>query len=266
MKCVVLQEVRWEDVGTTKISQITIFNGKCRNGHSLGMGFAESIIHAVKNFKDKNPRLSTLTLKTDNVDTVLINIHAPMREKDEEEKEYFYASLANVFHSCEGSFRIALRDFNAKLGQEVEYRSYIGTQSLHTITNDNGTKLIDFAICKGLVIKSTMFPRKNIHKYTWISPDGKHKNRIDHVLVTNRFKNSIVNIRSLRGVGIDSDHVLLGIWVKVKLKRLMTKNQRKKARQFDINKLKDSVIRKNFEDNIMNQLQNKHTPLDDSRQ
>lgn len=194
MKCLALQEVRWEDFGTTKISQTTIFNGKCQNGHSLRIGFVhESIIHVVKDFKDINPRLSTLTLKTDNDDTVLINVHTPTEEKDEKEKEYFYASLANVFDSSEGSLRIVLGDFNAKLGREVEYMSYIGTQSLHTITNDNGTKLIDFAIGKGLVIKSTMFPRKDIHKYTWISPDGKHKNQIDHVLVTNRFKNSIAN-------------------------------------------------------------------------
>lgn len=99
MKCVTLQEVRWEDVGTTKISQTTIFNGKCQDGHSLEMGFAvhESIILVVKDFNDINPRLSTLTLKIENVNTVLINVHGPTEEKDEEEKEYFYASLANVF-------------------------------------------------------------------------------------------------------------------------------------------------------------------------
>lgn len=50
---------------TTKISQTIIFNGKCGHDHSLGTGFAvhESIIHAVKNFKNINPRLSTLTLQ-----------------------------------------------------------------------------------------------------------------------------------------------------------------------------------------------------------
>lgn len=77
---------------------------------------------------------------------VFINVHAPTEEKDEEEKEYFYIILANVFDSSEGSLRIVLGDFNAKLGREIEYRSCIETQSLHTITNDNGTKLIDFAI------------------------------------------------------------------------------------------------------------------------
>jgi len=78
MKFVALHLVRWEDVGITKIYQTTIFNSKFQNGHSLGMGFSvhESIIHTVKYFNDINPKLSTLTLKSDNVDTVLINVHA----------------------------------------------------------------------------------------------------------------------------------------------------------------------------------------------
>lgn len=93
---------------------------------------------------DINPRLSTLTIKIDNVDIVLINVHAFTEEKDEDEKDYFYATLANVFDFPEGSFRIILGDLNAKLGPEIEYISYVGIQSLHTITNDNGPKLIDF--------------------------------------------------------------------------------------------------------------------------
>jgi len=76
----------------------------------LGTGFAvhESIIHAVKNFKDINPRLSTLTLKTDNFGTVLINVRTPTEEKDEEMREYFHATLADVFDSSTESFRIVL--------------------------------------------------------------------------------------------------------------------------------------------------------------
>jgi len=39
-----------------------------------------------------------------------------------------------------------------------------------------------------------MFPRKHMHGYTWVSPDGSYKNQIDYVLVNIRFKNSILNV------------------------------------------------------------------------
>lgn len=77
------------------------------------------------------------------------------------------------------------------------YRNIIGNYSLHVNTN-NGSKLVHFAVEKNLVIKSIMLPRKDLYKYTWVSPDRKHKNQIDHVLVSFKFKNSILNVRILR--------------------------------------------------------------------
>jgi hypothetical protein len=47
-------------------------------------------------------------------------------------------------------------------------------------------QVVDFATSKNLVVESTMFPHRNIHKYTWTSPDGKTNNRIDHVLIDRR--------------------------------------------------------------------------------
>jgi len=60
-----------------------------------------------------NPRVSTIILKIDNVGIVL---NAPTGEKDEEVEEYFFATLANVFDSSNGNFRIVLGDLYAKLG------------------------------------------------------------------------------------------------------------------------------------------------------
>jgi len=75
-----------------------------QKGHRLGTGFAvhESIIHLVKDFRDISPRFATLTLKTDNFDMVLINTHTPKEDKDEEEKELFYATLEDTFNLSKG--------------------------------------------------------------------------------------------------------------------------------------------------------------------
>jgi hypothetical protein len=60
-----------------------------------------------------------------------------------------------------------------------EVKSGLGI-SLHQDSNDNGVRIVNFTTSKNLVVKSTMFPRGNIHKYTWTPPDGKTYNQTDH--------------------------------------------------------------------------------------
>jgi len=111
--------------------------------------------------------------------------------------------------------KIILGDFNAKVGKEYIYKPTIGNESLHNETNNDRTKIIQFAISKGFNVRST-FPHKDIHKETWYSADGKTANEIDHVSISNRFRSGITNIRALRGPGTGSDHNLLMINFKVK--------------------------------------------------
>ena len=49
--------------------------------------------------------------------------------------------------------------------------------------NDNGERLKEFCDFKEMVITGTVFPHKEIHKQTWVPPDGRTKNQIDHTLV-----------------------------------------------------------------------------------
>ena len=79
--------------------------------------------------------------------------------------------------------KILLGDYNAKVGRESIFKPTIGKESFHQDSNDNGVRLVNFATSENLVVKSTMFPHRNIHKYTWTSPDGKTHNQIDHVLI-----------------------------------------------------------------------------------
>jgi len=62
--------------------------------------------------------------------------------------------------------KILLGDFNAKVGRESIFEPTIGQESLYHDNNDNGVRLVNFATSKNLVVKSRMFPQRNIHKYT----------------------------------------------------------------------------------------------------
>jgi hypothetical protein len=94
-------------------------------------------------------------------------------------KDNFYEELERVFDKFPKysyHIKILLGDFNAKVSREDIFKSTVGNESLHEISNDNGVMLVNCATSKNLRVKSTMFPHHNIHKCTWTSPDGKTHN------------------------------------------------------------------------------------------
>jgi hypothetical protein len=67
--------------------------------------------------------------------------------------------------------RILLGDFSAKLGRDDIFKPMFGNEIRQQDINDTGVSIVNFATSKNLV-KSTMFPHRNIRKFTWTSPDG----------------------------------------------------------------------------------------------
>jgi hypothetical protein len=107
--------------------------------------------------------------------------------------------------------------------------------------------MVNFATSKNLVVKSTMFPHRNIYKYTWTSPDGQTHNQIDHVLIDRRWHSSILDVRICRGVDCDSDHYL----VVAEVREILAVRKRA-ARKFDggrfnLRKLNDLEVRKQYQ-------------------
>jgi hypothetical protein len=101
----------------------------------------------------------------------------PQQKTNRRPKDSFYEELERAFDKFpKYPMKILLRDFNAKVGREDIFKPTIGNESLHEISNDNGIRVANFATSKNLRVKSTMFPHCNIHKYTWMSPDGKTHN------------------------------------------------------------------------------------------
>jgi len=154
------------------------------------------------------------------------------QKKTEEKKEEIYNLLEqNINEIATSDIKIILGDFNAKVGKENLYKPTPGNESLHNETNNDGIKMIQFAIIEGFNVKSTTFPHKDIHKETWYSAEGRKVNQTDNVLIINRFRISVTDIRVLRGPDIVSDHNLVRINFKVKL-RVKTEKKYNEKRKF----------------------------------
>jgi len=54
------------------------------------------------------------------------------------------------------------------LGREDIIKPTIGNESVHEDSTDNGVRIVNFVNSKNLVVKSTMFPHRNIYKYTYM--------------------------------------------------------------------------------------------------
>jgi hypothetical protein len=132
-------------------------------------------------------RMSYIILRGRWCNIIVLNVLAPFKDKEEDEKDSFYEDLGRVFDQFPRyGMKILLGDSNAKVGRENIFKPTIGNESLHEISNDSGVRVVNFIASKNLVVKSTMFPHHRIHKYTWTSPKGNTHNRIDHVLIDKR--------------------------------------------------------------------------------
>jgi hypothetical protein len=148
--------------------------------------------------------------------------------------------------------KMLLGDFNAKVGRENIFKPTIGQESLHQDSNDNEVRIVNFATTKDLVFKSMFFPHWNIHKYTWTSPDGKTHNQIDHVLLDGRWHLSVLDVQSFRGADCDTDHYLVIAKVRERLAVGKQATQRFDRQRFNLRKLNELEVRKQYQIEITN--------------
>jgi len=157
-------------------------------------------------------------------------------------KEKFYDDLQTILdRTPKNDTVIVLGDANAKPGKEDVYNEVSGKHTLHELSNCNGKMLLEFALGNNLKVISTQFQHKKIHKGTWLAPDQMTLNQTDHVLINSEKQELIENVRTMRGLNIDSDHYLLYIIVNQKLPKIYLKKYRDCIGRWDRSNLKNPI-------------------------
>ena len=71
-----------------------------------------------------------------------------------------------------------------------------------------------------LLIANTLFQQHKRRLYTWTSPDGQHRNQIDYILFSQRWRSSIQSAKTRPEADCGSDHELLIAKFRLKLKKV----------------------------------------------
>ena len=83
-------------------------------------------------------------------------------------------------------------DWNAKVGSQetpvVTGKFGLGVQ------NEAGQKLTEFCQENAVVIENTVFQQHKRKLYTCTSPDGQHRNQIDYILCSQRWRSSLYTV------------------------------------------------------------------------
>ena len=88
------------------------------------------------------------------------------------------------------------------------------------IQNEVEQRLTEFLPRERTGIANTLFQQHKRSLYTWTSPDGQHRNQIDYILCSQRWRSSIQSAKTRPGSDCGSDHELLIAKFRLKLKRV----------------------------------------------
>ena len=106
------------------------------------------------------------------------------------------------------------------------------------------------------MIANTLFQQPKRRLYTWKSPGDIHRNQIDYILINQRYRNCITQVKICPDADIDSWHNPVTIKIEIKLKQI---KKRQSTVHLDLNMLKDENIRLEYNilvENKFNRLMN----------
>ena len=144
---------------------------------------------------------------------------SPNTKAEEAEVEWFYDDLQDLLElTPKKDVLFIIRDWNAKVRSQ-EIPGVTGKFGLG-IRNETGQRLREFCQENTLVIVNTLFQQHKRRLYTWTSPDGQHRNQIDYILCSQRWRSSIQSTKTRLRADCGSDQELFIAKFRFKLKKV----------------------------------------------
>ena len=108
------------------------------------------------------------------------------------------------------------------LANTLHHYKYSRRITWHAPNGEDKNQLLEFARYYDMILANTLHNHKASRRITWHAPNGEDKNQIDFILSPKRYASSIIRnkTRSFPGADVGSDHDLVMMTMRLKLRRL----------------------------------------------
>ncbi|KAK2718274.1 hypothetical protein QYM36_005546 [Artemia franciscana] len=206
-----LSEIRWKGVGQETLDHgyVLLYSGE-ENHHQTGVGLmmCPAAYRTMLKWTPINERILFARLATTYTKFSVIVCYAPTNETDDDVKDSFY-------------------------------------ENLQAVTKDIPKHDVLCVVVMTLSLVGHSSSIKNVHKYTWTSPDGSTRNQIDHFLIARRWRTSLLDVRGYRGADAQSHHILMIAHIQIKL-RAQKKTQQDLKKLYERTSYRIEKIRRDF--------------------
>ncbi|GBP46708.1 Craniofacial development protein 2 [Eumeta japonica] len=133
----------------------------------------------IQDFLGVTDRIATLNMKIPKYKKrwTIIQAYASTEQANKSEHEFFYSKLSQTIITHSNNTIILIGDFIAQVGAKQNEDEYVLGKFGHGKRSENGQRLVDFLLEHNLTLLNSIF-KKNENKWTWMSPDGKSRNRL----------------------------------------------------------------------------------------
>jgi len=251
-----ISECRWAGFGQMRVQtgETLLYSGRDDDAHLSGvaMFLSRKAASCLISWSPVNDRIITARFNSRYIRTSIVQVYAPTNNAEEKAKDVFYEQVQKVLDKIpKHDIVILMGDWNAKVrDQQDGEEGVVGHHGLYGERSENGQRFVELCASNNMVITTTLFPHKDIHKHTWVSPDVRTKNQIDHVVVCGKFRRSVLDTRAFCGADVNSDHHLVIAKIKLRLYRVeKTKNG---LRRYNTAELKVPEVAQSFKIELRN--------------
>ena len=199
-----LQETRWAGAKSTNIGEgyKLLFNRSVRTKSGVGIAVSKRFRDAILEARRYDDRLMKVVFLLAKRKLHLFTAYAPQAGCSDATKIDFWSLIDEKIREVPPEDIIIIAgDLNGHVDRDKNaHRSHGG----FGIRNDDGERILDFAESHALAICNTFFRKRESHMITYYS--GNNKTQIDYVLVRQRDRQLVHDVKALPYVTIATQH------------------------------------------------------------